>query len=112
MTDQSPSDALFLRTVALGAAAGLRSQLPLALLSLAAGRGDFAKTATGALGLFRTRAARVGLGAAAIAELIVDKTPYVPARIEPAPFTGRLFFGGLAGAVFARGNGSSTPRGF
>ncbi|MEA2515893.1 MAG: hypothetical protein QOJ59_5382, partial [Thermomicrobiales bacterium] len=53
-----PADAVLVRTAVLGFAAGLRSQLPLALIAAAAGRGDFAKDATGALARLRTRSAR------------------------------------------------------
>jgi uncharacterized membrane protein len=105
------SRSVYLRAATLGATAGLRSQLPLALLTVAAGRGDFAANATGPLALLRTRTARLACGAAAIGELIADKTPFVPDRIDSAPFAGRLFFGGLTGAVFARGNGASAPLG-
>jgi uncharacterized membrane protein len=103
---------ILIRTAALGAATGLRSQLPLALLAVAAGRGAFAPNATGALGLLRTRLVRIGLCAAAFGELIADKTPYVPNRVEPGPFAGRLFFGGLTGAIFARGKAVPAPLGF
>ncbi|MEA2525842.1 MAG: hypothetical protein QOG89_3808 [Thermomicrobiales bacterium] len=107
-----PADAVLVRTAVLGFAAGLRSQLPLALIAAAAGRGDFAKDATGALARLRTRSARFGFGAAAIGEFIADKTPFVPSRLNPGPFAGRLVFGGLTGAVYARGNGRSAPLGF
>jgi uncharacterized membrane protein len=112
MPAQPPTNAVYLRAAILGAAAGLRSQLPLALLSASAGRGDFAGDAAGPLALLRTRAARFALGTAAAGEFIADKTPYVPNRIEPGPFAGRLLLGGLAGAIFARGNRASTPLGF
>jgi uncharacterized membrane protein len=112
MPAQSPPNTVYLRTAVVGFATGLRSQLPLALLSAAAGRGDFATDATGPLTLLCTRAARIGFATAAVGELILDKTPFVPSRIDPAPFAGRLFFGGLTGAVFARGNGASAPLGF
>jgi uncharacterized membrane protein len=112
MPVQSPTTAVCLRTAVLGFATGLRSQLPLALLSVAAGRGDFASNATGPLALLRTRAACIGFGTAAVGELIADKTPFVPNRIDPGPFAGRLVFGGLTGAVFARGEGASPPLGF
>lgn len=112
MPDLPPTRAVYPRTAVLGFAAGLRSQLPLALLSAAAGRGDFATNTVGALGLLRSRAARLGFATAAAGELIFDKTPFVPSRMDPGPFAGRLFFGGITGAVFARGSGASTPLGF
>jgi uncharacterized membrane protein len=85
--------------------------MPFAVLSAAASRGDFAKDATGVLGLLRGRAARIGTGLAAVGEVIADKTPYVPSRIEPAPLAGRIAAGGVAGALFAKGNGKSLVPG-
>jgi uncharacterized membrane protein len=96
----------FCRTAALGFAAGLRSQLPIALIVAAANRGDRGKDDNG---LLHTRIVQLGTTAAAFGEFIADKTPFVPARTQPAPFVGRLFFGGLSGALYARTHGTSIP---
>jgi uncharacterized membrane protein len=96
------------RAAVLGFAAGLRSQLPSALVIAAANRGDLGKDP----GLLGHRLVRLGSAAAALGELIADKTPYVPARTEPGPFAGRLFFGGLTGALYARTQGTSAPTAF
>jgi len=102
-TPQSTTNnAVYLRAAVLGFASGLRSQMPLALIVAAIGREQLPADATGPLSFLRTRVARLGFGAAAIGEVIADKTPFVPDRTNPGPFAGRLFFGGLTGALFAR----------
>jgi uncharacterized membrane protein len=87
----------------LGFVAGLRSQMPLRLLAVEANR-DSRTRARGALRLFDSRPALFATGLTALSELVVDKLPFVPDRIDPLPLAGRLFFGGLAGgAVFSGG---------
>jgi uncharacterized membrane protein len=112
MPDSSPTTAAYPRAALLGAVAGLRTQLPFALLARAAGRGELPGLVRGPFGFLRTRAARLGFGAAAIGEVIADKTPYVPNRIAPGPLAGRLVCGGLAGAVLARGRDRPISLGF
>ena len=85
----------------LGIVAGMRSQLPLAMLAVAAGRSDFAKTTGRPWNLLRTRPVLLGLGGSAVGEIVVDKLPVVPSRLAPAPLAGRTAFGGVAGAAVA-----------
>lgn len=107
MTNGFPSFNLLTRCAGLGVAAGMRSQMPFALLAVAANRGDFAVGAGRPLSLLRSRRALVGLGLAAGGELIGDKLPKTPSRLEPVPLAGRLAIGGAAGAALARqGSGS------
>lgn len=91
--------------VALGALAGLRSMLPLALVSrrLAARR----PRPAGVRALLGSRPATVGLTVAAVGELLADKTPLVPARTQPLPLAGRLL-AGAAVASAARGPAASA----
>lgn len=91
------------REALIGFVAGLRSQLPFAMLAFAANRGDFAQHATGPLRYLRSRWALAGCGAAAVGEMIADKLPFTPSRIDPGPLAGRIAFGALAGAALARG---------
>jgi uncharacterized membrane protein/uncharacterized protein (UPF0548 family) len=70
------------RAVALGALAGLRSMVPLALVA-------------------RQRASRPvarALTLAALGEWVADKTPLVPAHTQPLPLAGRMVAGALAAA--------------
>jgi uncharacterized membrane protein len=102
MTHGVPSFNLLARCAGLGVVAGMRSQLPFALLAVAANRGDFAAGAGRPLSWLRSRRALAGLGLAAGGELIGDKLPKTPSRLEPVPLAGRLAIGGAAGAALAR----------
>lgn len=103
-----PGDAVYGRAAFLGFVAGLRSQLPHALLALAANRGVFAAGAPAPLSLLRSRGALVALGLAAAGELVADKLPATPTRTEPAPLGGRVLSGALAGAAVGREAGASV----
>lgn len=87
------------RAAGLGAVAGLRTQLPLALLALAARQGTFAAAAGPPLSLLRSAAAPSGLSLLTLTELIIDKLPIAPSRLQPGPLLGRLVVGGAAGAA-------------
>jgi uncharacterized membrane protein len=102
----------YARVATLGFVAGLRSQMPLALLAVAASRGDIAEGVPMPMGWLRNRWIAAGLGLAAVGELIGDKLPITPSRLEPGSLAGRTVFGGLAGGVVARLDGRSTPVGF
>ncbi len=78
----------------LGAASGLRSQLGVATV---VARSDPSLPA-----LFRQPWTRRILVAAAAGELVVDKLPTTPSRLEPAGFGGRLVMGALAAGLFAQ----------
>src|SRR5690606_33481731 len=98
------------RAVLLGAVAGMRSMAPLAAVSrrLAAGAVAGAMEADGIAqrALARPHVARA-LTLAAAGELVADKLPFVPARIDPLPLAGRIVSGGLAAwAATSRAHGS------
>ena len=97
-----------LRVAQLGMVAGLRSQLPFALLASAARRGEFAARAEPPIRLLRHPAALPLLGSAAVGELVGDKLPMTPSRLAPGPLIGRLALGGAAGAIVAREAGRSA----
>ena len=81
----------------LGFAAGLRSQIPLALL---------ARNADTMGPTFMGKApVRVVLYLSAAGEVVLDKLPIVPSRLEPGSLTGRLMLGSLSGALLARRQG-------
>lgn len=104
-----------LRSVALGAVAGMRSMMPLALLSAAAQSPQTpiarALARLGPLAHLSSRAAFVGFGLAALGELVADKLPFVPARISPLPLLGRVAIGALSGVVVTLGCGGTSVRG-
>jgi uncharacterized membrane protein len=83
-------DSIFARAAALGFSAGSRSVTPLAVLALR--RRDWL-TAVAAAG--------------AVGELVVDKLPSTPSRLQPSALAGRLVLGAVAGALAARSR--NTP---
>jgi uncharacterized membrane protein len=87
------------RASLLGAVAGMRSQLPIALLGLESARGRFDP---GRSWPARRLARPGGVAAAvlaAVGELVADKLPATPDRTRPGPFAGRVASGALAGAA-------------
>ena len=90
------------RSALLGAAAGLRSQMPFAVAANAASRGEF-QIDQDWIGEWLGDPRVVQLATlSAIGELVIDKLPFIPPRTDPGSFAGRLVFGALAGAFGAR----------
>ena len=82
----------------LGAVAGMRCFSAPAFLSLLKARKGMAPVARALSSKAGTRT----LSVLALGELVGDKLPGVPARIEPPALTSRILSGGLVGAVVAR----------
>jgi uncharacterized membrane protein len=101
-----------LRTLVLGFAAGLRSIMPLAVLA-AHLRREGPDIADGGwiIEVLASTAGAAVLGLAAIGEVITDKLPNVPARVDPLPLAGRVFLGGCAGAFSSLAEGRASDRG-
>jgi uncharacterized membrane protein len=78
----------------LGAATGMRSTVALAALIL--------RRSDGLPAALRHPAARWIAAISDGAELVVDKLPGTPSRLDPPGLTGRLISAGLAAAVLAR----------
>ena len=95
------------RAVLLGAVTGMRSQLPTALLAWRASRGDFPHEIDGPGGMFRRPGAVQLAAMAALGELVADKLPHTPNRLESGPFFGRLSLGAAAGAGISTAFGRS-----
>lgn len=89
------------RAFTLGIVAGLRSQMPLAVLGWKLRKlpGD-GHPENRASVLQSPWLAPVATTLAA-GELVGDKLPMTPSRLNPAPLIGRLVLGGLAGAIVA-----------
>jgi uncharacterized membrane protein len=81
-------------SVLLGAASGLRGQMGVAVIAV---RSDPSLPPI----LRQPWTMRV-LVAAAVGELIADKLPTTPSRLEPSGIAGRLVLGALAAGLFAR----------
>jgi uncharacterized membrane protein len=89
------------RALALGVVTGLRSQLAAALLAWRQTRGDLPEPVEGPAGLLRRRPAVGTLMLAAAGEIVADKLPQTPSRLDTGPLLGRLGLGATAGAGIA-----------
>jgi len=92
---------LLARAGLLGVVAGLRSQVPTAVLA-ARGLGP----TSGPLSSLRTTAGRRSAYLAALGELAADKLPANPSRMSRGPLVGRVVSGAVAGGALAAGTGS------
>jgi uncharacterized membrane protein len=88
-------------SVLLGAASGSRGQLGVATV--------VARSDPSLPGIFRQPWARRLLVAAAAGELVADKLPMTPSRLEPAGIAGRLVLGASAAGLYARTRGAPWP---
>jgi uncharacterized membrane protein len=96
---ESELTAGYLRALVIGCVAGSRSTLPLTLL---AWQKDPRQADTLLPSqILDTKAARIIITTASVGEIIADKTPFIPSRLSPPAFIGRLISGGLAGAIMA-----------
>jgi len=84
------------RPLVLGVVTGLRSQLGLAVLAWSQ---PASKQDTRALRLLRSTPGRGLTGAGAAAELVADKLPSTPSRLEPQGLAFRLLAGAGVGAL-------------
>lgn len=91
----------------LGVTAGMRSQMPLALLALAARQGRVNVGRGRPWSLLRSPKMGGILCLSAAGEMIGDKLPATPSRLEPGPLGGRLVFGAVAGAAVSPGSRGS-----
>ena len=99
------------RALLLGTVAGMRSQLPVALLGLESYRGRFDP---GRSRLARRLATPGGVAAvilASVGEIVGDKLPVTPNRTRPGPFIGRMAIGTLAGAAVYQDANRPVPYG-
>jgi uncharacterized membrane protein len=100
-----------LRSAQLGAATGLRSMAAPSQLSRHLAGASPSHSAGPVTELLGRATVRSLLQIAALGEMVADKLPFVPNRIESGPLLGRAFFGGVAGGVFARVRGESPALG-
>ena len=99
------------RALLLGFVAGIRSQVPVALLAIETQRGDF-DPGTGRLARrFGSNEGVVGAVVAFAGEVVADKLPVTPPRTTIGPFLQRLATGGTSGAAVHYDAGRSRPLG-
>lgn len=103
-----PTRSIVARALLLGIATGLRSMMPGAVLAWHQPEAPrYARWRSWPV-LRSTWGRRVLLLAGA-GELVGDKLPTTPSRLEPGPLVGRLAFGGLAGATLGtEGHGKAS----
>ena len=99
---------------ALAGLAGLRSMLPLALISRRLVQTGIRPT--GVLAPLGRPAIARSLTVAALGEVLADKTRFIPARIDPLPLAGRVIAGATVAVAVAtsrgfvhRANGAAPP---
>lgn len=95
------------RAALLGVVTGMRSQLPTALLAYRARKGQFPHEVSGPGNVLRRRGSVPLTAMAAAGELIGDKLPRTPSRLEDGPFMGRIALGAAAGSGVASAFGRS-----
>lgn len=101
-----------LRTASLGFAAGLRSMMPLAVLSAQLEReGPDIADGGWAVDALATPWAVLGLALAALGEVVADKLPVVPSRLLPLPLAGRVLLGGTTCALASLAGGRRSDTG-
>ena len=93
-TPATPAFEVLQRAAVLGAATGMRSTVALAALVL--------RRSDGLPAVLRHPAARRIAAVADGAELVADKLPMTPSRLDPPGLAGRMISAGLAAAVLAR----------
>jgi uncharacterized membrane protein len=96
---------LVLRSGLLGIVAGLRSQFPAAALAA----GGLEPTAR-PLALIATRGGRRAAYLAAAGEIVADKLPVTPDRVQTGGLVARAASGAIAGAVLASAGGVRGAR--
>ena len=101
-----------LRGFSLGAVAGSRSLLPLALLARRiSSEGPDIGDGGWLVDVFADRRAAAALSAAALVELVMDKLPFAASRLEPLPIMARVVTGGLVASVQNLAEGRRNPAG-
>ena len=99
------------RAVLLGFAAGIRSQIPVALLAVEAQQGRFDPGAGRLARRFASPEAMRAALVAAAGEVVADKVPATPARTTWGPFGQRLATGATIGAAVNYDAGQPRPLG-
>lgn len=97
----------YARPLLLGIIAGMRSQMPLALLARAAPLGRVNVGRGRPWSLLLSPKVGVATGVSAIGEMVGDKLPQTPSRLTPGPLGGRLVIGAVVGAAISPGSRGS-----
>jgi len=97
------------RALLVGFAAGLRSAVPIGVMAAERNDASF-RAGWKDWPLLRSGGGRVLLQMGWLGEAVTDKLPGVPPRIEPAPLSGRLVSGGIAGLAMGTLRGGADGK--
>jgi len=100
-----------LKTVSVGALAGLRSASASAIASHMLTQHRSKKLTDTSFDFMQSKTMATALKLIAIGEFIVDKLPTTPNRIKPFLLTGRCISGAFAGAVIYKAGGGKAITG-
>lgn len=95
------------RSIVAGLTTGLRSQVTFPVLAKAARDGGFAAKAGAPVGWLRSPLVGYVTTLAAAGELVADKLPMTPSRIDTPAIFGRLGLGALSGGLISNEAGRS-----
>ena len=101
----------FCQALSLGALAGMRSTVATAVASQILMDNPSKKVEQSGLAFMQSARNNSVLKVMVIGELIMDKMPFTPDRINPLAATGRCLSGAIAGASIYKTNGEKTVRG-
>ncbi|MFJ2647571.1 hypothetical protein ACIO1C_12675 [Streptomyces sp. NPDC087420] len=93
------------RLVLVGLVSGLRSQMAVAAVALTTEPGESARPASLFAGVWGKRGAAAG----AVGELVADKLPWTPSRLNPAGIVSRMAFGGFAAVALSSREPDGAP---
>lgn len=96
------------RALLAGLSAGLRSMTPLGVLASERNDGS-TKAGWKNWPILRSGFGRTALQLSWLGEMIADKLPVIPPRINPGPLGGRMLFGALAGMAIGTEGKGATP---
>ena len=88
--------------IGLGAVAGMRGMSAPAFVAHVISRRDASPLPGTRLGLLGRPAVAALLKLFAAGELVGDKLPFIPSRLDPGPLAGRMASGAVTGATIAR----------
>ena len=101
-----------LRTFSLGMVTGLRSMMPFAVLSGYLEReGPDIADGGWPIDVLASPWGATVLALAAAGELVADKLPLLPGRVEPLPLVARVVMGGTVGAAASLAEGRTSDSG-
>lgn len=101
----------FIKAICIGIIAGMRSMSAPAIVSNSLAAQHSQTLDDSSLKFMGSEKVAKVFTVAAMGEMVADKLPIIPARIEPGPLTGRIISGALCGATICTAEGESAKVG-